>query len=309
MMNSLIRSFLAGLLFVSLNTGGARAGPGDEFLIADCMDLTGYAFAGGRSPFSFDADISFLFGNEFNRPIACDPFQMGGATVGAGSNLGSINYFAGIGMRATTIGSHTPETTGTAGAGLETELVLKFRVVPDDPQATGPIPIEVVTRFEFIDLEQVSSGTGYATNALDGYLRVNQYNAAGPSISGGYFFEAQGIAAGGSADFPLLQNALVNTDLFLRANLRQYSTARGAILPFSGSGAAALTAEVSFEVVAVNDDATIIWGIEEELGLAPPRLGEVPEPAFASSLLLATGLLASISRRSRKPTNGARVTR
>lgn len=294
-----IRLFLTGLLIFLLNVEASWASPADEALIAECMDLTGYAFAGGRSPYSFDGSASFLFGNDFDRPVDCVPFGTGGATVGSGSNLASITYLAGIGMAATTIGSHTPETTGTASAGIETELVLKFRVVPDDPQATGPIPIEVVTRFEYVDLEQVSTGRGWASSTLSTYLRVNQIAPQGNNIAPAYFFEAVGIPSGGSADYPQAQSAPVNTDLFLRANLAQYSRAYGRLAPFSGSGAAGLTAEVTFEVFAVNDDATIVWGIEEELGLAPPMLGEVPEPAFASSLLLATGLLASASRRSR----------
>ena len=60
-----------------------------------------------------------------------------------------------------------------------------------------------------------------------------------------------------------------------------------------------MASESTFEVVAVNSDATIVWGIEEELGLDPPMLGEVPEPAFGSALLIGAGMLALISRRSR----------
>ena len=91
-----------------------------------------------------------------------------------------------------------------------------------------------MTRFEMIDLQQVSSGTGYGSNTLTPYIYVPTYNPQGPSLGPGWLPNTQGIPAGSSADFHELRDAPVNTDLFLRMSLTQSSSAFGKIPPLAG---------------------------------------------------------------------------
>ena len=124
----------AGFILVSLNGGVGSASPLDEVLIKACVDDTGYAFAGGSSPVSLDGQSIYIFGNEFDRPIDCFPFHTDQVAVGSGSNLGSVYYFVGIGVNATSIGSHTPASTGGCARkhwlGIDTEIPRRSKRSP-----------------------------------------------------------------------------------------------------------------------------------------------------------------------------------
>ena len=158
--------------------------------------------------------------------------------------------------------------------------ILEFRVVPDEPSATDPMPIRIRIRHDF------------------GRVAAN---VSGTAIGGPW--STSGIVATDGTSFPQTHTieAPQEVTLYLYAVIVQTSAARGGRNGIVGSGAAEVSSAVTFEV-DTEAAAQIVFASEERLGLPPPRLGVVvaPEPGavLTTGIALAT-LLAGRRRVSR----------
>jgi len=264
-----------------------------------CLDETGYAFIGGRSGLVlYGSTAVWLFDPDGGyEQVHCGPPHEGMAGISSPSGSVLVEYLAGTGLALATGALASSEATQFNRMYVDTTLVFEFRVVPNDPEATNPVEIDVVARHEFGEVRADVSGVGDVANSHEGAYWVNSFSPNGPRI--GNIWLGQGIIPSTGALFNV-PNSLavpVNTKLYYFANAKQQSLARGGLSGQQGSGGAAdQSSTVTFEITT-EADAVIEFALEDKLGIPPPTLGVVTVPEASGGLLGALAALASLGRR------------
>lgn len=261
-----------------------------------CVFDTGYAFVGLQSGVIVGGDPVWLFPPGSEEGL-CDPPHTASREVGGGAGSGIIDYLAGSGLALATGTIATPSAHQLNRAYLQTIMVHEFRVVPDDPSSTAPVPITVRARHDFGRVRTSVSGTGSAANSHVGFYAVRLTDwLSGPAYA---TWDTEDFVAAEDESFTVTQplDAPVTGPLFLVATINQESAARGALSGPNGSGAAEISSEVTFQI-DTEAAASIVFESASTLGLAPPQLGVVVPEAGG---LLAGGAallaLAALRRR------------
>jgi hypothetical protein len=272
-----------------------------------CLNETGYAFIGGRSGLVlWGSDPVWLFDPDGGYELVfCAPPHEGMLGISSPSGSVVVEYLAGTGLALATGALATSAATQFNRMYVDTTLVFEFRVIPNDPQATDPVEIDIVARHEFDEVRADVSGVGDVANSHEGAYWVNSFSPNGPRI--GSIWLGQGIIPSTGAVFNVLNTLAVpvNTNLYYFANARQQSVARGGLSGQQGSGGAAdQSSAVTFEITT-EADATIEFALVERLGIPPPMLGVVAVPEAGGGLAAALATLAALGRRSaRRATPG-----
>lgn len=266
--SDLCRNAAVGAL--ALVAGAASADP------APCLAQTGLARVG----FFGAARVHPAEAFELFEPndVFCTPPHQSSITLGGESGAATAEYLASTGLSyATGAIGFGSTATGLNRSDLHMQHILEFRVVPDDPSATDPMPIRIRIRHDF------------------GRVAAN---VSGPAIGGPW--STSGIVATDGASFPQTHTieAPPEVPLYLFAVIVQTSAARGGRNGIVGSGAAEVSSAVTFEV-DTEAAAQIVFASEERLGLPPPRLGVVvaPEPGAVLTTGIALATLLAGRRR------------
>lgn len=288
---------LASLLFAS----AARAD------LTTCLNETGYAFIGGRSGLILEgSDPVWLFDPDGgHEQVFCAPPHEGMGGISSPSGSVVVEYLAGTGFALATGALATSEATQFNRMYVDTTLVFEFRVVPNDPQAMDAVEIQVIARHAFDRVRAEVSGAGGAANSQQGAFEIRQGFPNGPRV--GSLWLSQGVvpSEGAVIDSPRTVEVPVSNALYLFANVKQESDARGGLSGQQGaSGAAETSSSVTFEITT-EADATIEFALVDALGIPPPMLGVVTVPEASGGLAAALAALAALGRRSaRRETPG-----
>lgn len=276
-----------------------------------CLNETGYAFVGGRSAIVLvGSDVVWLFDPDGDlEEEFCAPPPAGMSAIGASSGAGVIEYLAGTGLALATGSLGTPQASNLNRTYITAGLVLEFRVVPNDPQNTSPVEIDIVARHEFDEVRAEVSGLGYASNSQLGVYEVRT-SPFGGRIGTIWLSEGLVVPSTGAAfDVPRTLTVPVDRSLYYFATIVQESTARGGVIGGQTSSAAADQSSITTFEITTEADATIEFPLVEALGLAPPTLGVVVPEASGGLLagLAALGVLGGRRpRRARLPGSESR---
>ncbi len=269
--------------------------------LEDCLNSDGMAFVGGHSAaVTYSSNVTWLFGGPGGGTVLCDPSLGGEAVNAAVGNAATVAFAGGTGGITTTGAIAAPDSSSMANGYFAGSYYYKFRVIPDDPTSIEPITIDFITRHEFGTVLGTASGSGaFFQNSFQAKYWVNQLpiQTLFPRWTSG----SGAPTAGTYVDIPYSMTVFPNQDLYFIAEIRQSSLGTGRISPEQASASASVASVWTFEATT-DDPATIVWEIETALGLAPPQLDVVPEPAFAASLATCLlGLSMASRRRDRRP--------
>ena len=270
----------------------SQAGPFD-----DCLDDAGLALVTAPSNLlQVGSDWTWLFGAP-GTYVSCDPPSAGYQELTAGGRKASAGYAASVGVQLSTAALSSPGDSGASHARLEVDQYFAFEVVPDDPTSTAPVTIDIVTRHRFGSVTTDSSSPGSAGSGLSVYHELRR--RADQVYVGPTWSLQVPVADGGVTDLFHRVEVPVNTPLRLLANLDQRSDANSG--GGSGSGAAGANTTWTLEVTT-DAAATVVFDSESLLGVAPPRLDDVPEPELGTAFVPLTALLgwAAAARRQRE---------
>jgi hypothetical protein len=263
-----------------------------------CVNDTGYAFIGGRSGLVlWGSDPVWLFDPDGGyEQLFCAPPHEGMLGISSPTGAVVVEYLAGTGLALATGALATSEANQFNRMYVDTTLVLEFRVVPNDPEATDPVEIDIVARHEFGEVRADVSGVGSASNSHEGAYWVNRLSPNGPRIGNIWLGEGIVPSTGAVFNVPNTLAVPVNTSLYYFANAKQQSLARGGLSGQQGSGGAAdQSSTVTFEITT-EADAMIEFPLVERLGISPPMLGVVMAPEAGGGLAIALATLTALRR-------------
>jgi len=283
------RRMLAAALL--LQAGAASADP------TACLAQTGLALVG----FFGAARVHPAEAFELFEPndVFCAPPHQSSITLGGESGAATAEYLASTGLSYATGAIGVGSTaTGLNRSDLHMPHILEFRVVPDAPRATDPVPIRIRIRHDFGRVAANVSGPAIAENSFEGFYEVRSGSPLGTGIGGPW--GTSGIVPVDGTSFLQTHtiDAAPDVPLYLFAIIVQTSAARGGRNGIVGSGAAEVSSAVTFEV-DTEAAAQIVFASEERLGLPPPRLGVVvaPEPGVGLTPGIALATLLAGRRR------------
>ncbi|MEM9174565.1 MAG: hypothetical protein AAGC67_04975 [Myxococcota bacterium] len=285
-----IAAFFYLALFAALTLAAGEA-PAQNF--GACLQDDGVAYFGYSSAAVAASEAVWIFDGDPWSPSPCGPPVGGGAESLTGGSVAAANYAAGTGVILTTSALAPPTTILPSRGFLAFEASYRFRVVPDDPLATGPVEIIVTTRHRFGDDRFAATGDANASNTYRALYAVENGPIFWPGFLQDWSTDGLPIVSKGYYDLVERVTVPVDQELVFRTSFQQESFARGNVGLPTSSAAASLgsTSTFAFETDAA---ATIVFAVETELGLAAPQLDVVPEPAttlgFAPGLVLAAAL-------------------
>lgn len=235
-----------------------------------------------------------MFNGGVSGTVPCCPPNAWATSAQAGGYAGVANFQAAIGLAFGTGAITPPSTTQPSRGFMAVEGNYRFRVVPDDPLSTDPVELEITTRHRF-GADSVSiSGAGSASNSYRAYYAVEPMPITGLGFPADW--DSEGVPVVSEGFFDLVETIVVpvHQDMVFRTWHQQQSFACSGSQPGS-SASASLSSFSTFEF-DTDAPATIVFAYEDELGLPPPQLDVVPEPALGAALGPALVLLASLSR-------------
>jgi hypothetical protein len=259
--------------------------------VTSCLAETGYAFEPANGAVTAGGGIIYLFPSELGFAY-CEPPLQDQATLTAGGDTAVAGYLSGTGLSMGTGAIATP--TGSSGAVRGHMLVgqhFSFTVIPDDAESTDLVPITLTTRHRFGRVRTSANGTASAGNHFEGFYNLSGYgpgwNTSGlPAVEDDVF------------DVSVVRDVIPNVTLYFSSALSQQSFAAASKGANPGSGAAELSSMVTYEITT-EAEATIVFDLEELLGIPPPQLDvvSVPEPSLWLSQLIAVGSIVFGRRR------------
>ena len=286
----------------------ALPGPALAQTVDTCLADTGYALVGtSGAAVTGNDEPSWLFTSPPGAVVFCAPPHEDLLERTSTSGSAIVGYLAGTGLALATGALANPSDSQFQRGFLRVTFLFEFQVLPDDPAARDPVEITVTSWHAFSKVAVASSGSGQGFNQHEGFYELRRFSRTGMRI--GAPWDTDGLVPVEGASSVLAQPLTVPiaTPLFLLATVAQESAASGNFGAQTGSGAAEQSSTVTFEVTT-DAAASVVFALEERLGLPAPRLGvvTVPEPGAGWGQIAALSLLGVARRRSARASGAAR---